>query len=94
MDPKKVVSPKAKVSNVVVIHNDGEFAIATLQWNKENRIGIRWNGEGENNLGYPQSRKYPTWFIMPKSVALAYAYNINNPQLVAALRATSDKPFA
>lgn len=53
MDARKVVSPKSNVSHVEVIYDNGEFAIAALQWNKKNRIAIRWNGSGDDSLGYP-----------------------------------------
>ena len=72
MDARKVVSPKSNVSHVEVIYDNGEFAIAALQWNKKNRIAIRWNGSGDS-LGYPQSHSHPTWFVIPKEVALGMA---------------------
>ena len=93
MDAKKVVSPKSNASHVEVIYDNGEFAIAALQWNKKNRIAIRWNGSGDDSLGYPQSHSHPTWFVIPKEVALAYAQNLKNTQMESIIRASSDEPF-
>ena len=92
MDARKVVSPKSKVSHVEVIYDNGEFAIAALQWNKKNRIAIRWNGSSDS-LGYPQSHSHSTWFVIPKEVALAYAQNLKNTQMESVIRASSDEPF-
>ena len=72
MDPEKVVSPRKHLNSVKVIYKNESFSIALLNYDGVNRIGIRWNG-GENEKGYPQSCGYPTWFLLPKAIALAYA---------------------
>jgi len=92
MDARKVVSPKSNVSHVEVIYDNGEFAIAALQWNKKNRIAIRWNGSSDS-LGYPQSHSHPTWVVIPKEIALAYAQNLKNTRMESVIRASSDEPF-
>jgi len=34
--------------------------VATLKWNEQPRVGLRWNGEeGESGKGNPQSRGMP-----------------------------------
>ena len=87
--PRNVTSPKSSVRNVNVLLDKGEwlFSIASLEWMEngkfEPRIGIRWNGcdtpgvKGSSK-GTPHSRGYPTWFILPKEIALAYAESIGN----------------
>jgi len=69
--PDTVISPKGSVSNVRVLLNTGEggFAIAAMQWENQESLGIRWNGHPENPLGNPQSRGIPTWFILPEEIA-------------------------
>ena len=93
MDARKVVSPKSKVNHVEVIYDNGTFAIASLQWDKKNQIAIRWNGSDDDSLGYPQSHGYPTWFVIPKEVALAYAQNLKNTRMENIIKASSDEPF-
>ena len=66
--PRDVVSPKNHVSNVDVLYagaGPGSWSVARLHWDGEPRLGIRWNGDGANPLGNPQSRGIPTWFIVP-----------------------------
>ena len=72
-DPETVQSPKASISSVRVLMNTGQdgFSVAALQWEGEDRIGIRWNGGPNNPMGNPQSRGIPTWFIAPDEVAAA-----------------------
>jgi hypothetical protein len=36
-----------------------------VNWENEDRIGIRWNGDGGSGVGNPQSRGNATWFILP-----------------------------
>lgn len=74
IDPKTVLSPRDSVSNVEVIFNNGparySWSIAKLMWADEPRVGIRWNGEeNENGIGMPQARGNPTWFVVPKDLA-------------------------
>ena len=79
MDPKKVISPKKKIkSDIEVVIQEKDFTIATFIFGETRRIGIRWNGANDDEKGYPLSCGYPTWFILPKPVALAYATQIEN----------------
>lgn len=72
-----VLSPRKNVRNVVHIYQNTDFALAKVTWNGTDRIAIRWNVT-ENELknpdkvsgkviciGEPNSRGYPTWFILP-----------------------------
>src|SRR5258708_5777444 len=66
VDPEKVISPKESVRGVRLVHNHGEWSVVELNWEGEERVGIRWNGkEGETGVGNPQSRGHPTWFVLP-----------------------------
>ena len=93
MEPKQVLSPKSKVKAIYHVFDFNDFSIATLKYGESVRIGIRWNGEKEE-IGYPQSHGYPTWFIIPKDVAISYAKQIGDKDMVKILTETSDKPFA
>jgi hypothetical protein len=40
-----------------------------LNFDGEERIGIRWNGREEQpEIGNPQSRGKPTWFVVPREL--------------------------
>lgn len=78
IDPKLVLSPKARISKLKVIFDGGEegiskdgYSIAEMEWDGEIRIGLRWNGsdqcEDASTVGNPQSRGLATWFILPSS---------------------------
>jgi hypothetical protein len=78
-NPNHVKSPKGAVSHLRVIYDGGEqtglsdwhgWSIAELEWYEEPVLGCRWNGStaagGVSEIGNPQSRGNPTWFILPK----------------------------
>ncbi len=72
VDPASVTSPQDKVSDVEVIHDGGEhsWSAARLKWEDNPVVGLRWNGsyDSETTKGMPQSRGYPTWFIVPEEL--------------------------
>lgn len=92
MKPEKVVSPKSRISEVEVIMREKDFSIASFLWNGQKRIGIRWDGEGES-IGYPHSRGYANWFVLPKEVALSYAMATKNAHAMHVIEASSDEKF-
>jgi len=51
--------------------NTGEdgWAVASMQWEGRDALGIRWNGHSKNLIGNPQSRGIATWFILPDELA-------------------------
>lgn len=69
--PAEVISPRKAITSVRVLIDEGEggFAVAALQWDGEERIGLRWNGSVDNPIGNPQSRGIPTWFVLPVPIA-------------------------
>jgi hypothetical protein len=70
--PESVLSPKAAVSKLNVLHNNGDWSVAELEWNGKSALGLRWNGsDQESGCGTPQSRGLPTWFIVPDELANA-----------------------
>ena len=86
--PENVCSPKKTISGVKILLDQGKgkdkFSIASLIWDNKSRIGIRWNGD-DYSVGQPQSHGVPTWFILPKEIALSYAETINNVEMKAAI---------
>ncbi len=74
--PEDVISPKEKVKNLKVIVNNFEedYSIALLEYSGVECVGVRWNttNEEKDNIGTPQSRGVPTWFILPKEIAKVY----------------------
>jgi len=79
-DPKDVISPQRCVNSVTPLYDGGideSFSLAIVNWQGKDCIGIRWNlthGEWDDErkkngsvicVGEPNSRGYPTWFILP-----------------------------
>lgn len=67
VEPATVIAPRASIRSVDVLYNAGPggWSVARLQWEGEERLGIRWNGADGPGVGNPQSRAVPTWFVLP-----------------------------
>jgi len=81
-NPGYVKSPKGAVTHLRVLYDGGEqtgalewdgWSIAELEWHEKPVLACRWNGSTTNGefseIGNPQSRGNPTWFILPKPLA-------------------------
>lgn len=74
-DPRGVTTPRVRIRNLEVLYNGGAqaddagWSLASMLWDDEEALGIRWNGgvEGDSK-GQPTSRGYPTWYILPQEV--------------------------
>jgi len=68
--PRDVISPKAHWSliDVLLDRGEGDCAYALGLWDGERRIGFRWNGTANNELGNPQSRGLPTWTMLDPEI--------------------------
>lgn len=79
--PEKVKSPKNRISGDIKVLRRGEagdWSLVKLTWDGENRYGIRWNGnDNDNGIGNPQSRGVPTWFILPDEIGSLIEANRN-----------------
>lgn len=80
-NPSSVKSPRHSISQVKPLFDGGigdkPYSIAKITWQGADCIGIRWNvsnGEWDDDskksgevtcLGEPNSRGYPTWFVLP-----------------------------
>jgi hypothetical protein len=65
--PDQVLSPRKRVGGIIeVIHDPGEngMSVARIIWDQEPVVAIRWNGNSEQPLGNPMSRRQPTWFVV------------------------------
>ena len=65
--PDEVLSPRKRVGRIIeVIHDPGEngMSVARILWDKEPVVAIRWNGNSDQPLGNPMSRRQPTWFVV------------------------------
>jgi len=67
IEPETVWAPRASIRSVEVIYDrgPGQWAVARVNWEDEEKIGIRWNGGDGPGVGNPQSRGKATWFIVP-----------------------------
>ena len=72
--PDDVNSPKKRWRLRKVLHDGGEgdWSAAEGQWKDEGSwspvLAIRWNGVTGSEIGNPQSRGQPTWFIIPEEI--------------------------
>jgi len=65
--PEEVLSPRNRVGSILeVIHDPGEdgMSVARILWDEEPVVAIRWNGNSQQPLGNPMSRRQPTWFVV------------------------------
>lgn len=73
--PGEALSPKKhwRLHRVLYDGGAGGWSAAEGQWEDngvwENRLAIRWNGTPDAQIGNPQSRGLPTWFIVPEELA-------------------------
>jgi hypothetical protein len=66
--PNEVVSPKQSWTLKRVVYNSGSggWSAAEGIWEGSDCLALRWNGSAnDTGVGSPQSRGYPTWFIVP-----------------------------
>ena len=73
--PQEVVSPKRhwRTGEVLYDGGEGQFSVAEGQWENDDgrwgdALGIRWNGKAGAEVGNPQSRGRPTWFVLPPEI--------------------------
>jgi hypothetical protein len=83
--PEAVLSPRKRVGGILeVIHDPGEggMSVARILWDGEPVIATRWNGNSEQPLGNPMSRRQATWFVVDGYAA---------PKVEEAAREAADK---
>jgi len=67
MKPEDVRSPRAHWTLIDVLYDGGddEHALAIGEWDASRVLAARWNGKAKE-IGNPQSRGLPTWFVLPE----------------------------
>ena len=69
MKPENVNPGNFEVNKILFDNN--EFAIAYGKFEEgENCIAMRWNGDGEDDKGYPKTFGNPMWFIVHNDLML------------------------
>jgi len=96
IQPSDVISPKAKwtLVDVVLDKGSGNCAYAIGMWDKQRRVGFRWNGTKDNPIGNPQSRGLATWTMLDKALHQAVLHQVErkNPEKAGIMRAFLGKP--
>lgn len=71
MKPENVNPNNFEVEKI--LYNDEEFSIAFGTWVDETQsIGMRWNGNDEEDKGYPKVFGNPMWFLVPQDMAKGF----------------------
>jgi|ERR1035438_439800 hypothetical protein len=83
VEPATVWAPKASIRAVEILYNSapggpGGWSVARVNWEDEERLGIRWNGGAGPGVGNPQSRGNATWFILPPDLNDAILNSIDD----------------
>ncbi len=65
MKPENV--KPAKFHKHTIIYDNGEFSVAYGIWEDDGskRLAMRWNGDTEQEIGYPNQGGNPLWFQLP-----------------------------
>lgn len=78
VSPKEVISPKEKLELLHIVEDGTKtgkgYSIAKLRWKNTEVYGIRYDGDNEEDKGFPTTgRGYQAaWFILPEAVAYPY----------------------
>lgn len=78
VNPKHVISPKNRWRLRQILHDGGEgnWSAAEGQWEDDgfwkDVLAVRWNGDNGAEIGNPQSRGLPTWFIVPEELETVF----------------------
>ena len=77
MKPKNVNPQNFKVENI--LFNNGEFSIAYGIWEDGKKyLAMRWNGDNENDSGYPKAFGNPMWFILTDELTIPILKSLIN----------------
>lgn len=95
IDPNQVLSPKATWTLKQVTYNSGSggWSAADGLWDDVPCLAIRWNGsDNDQGVGSPQSRGYPTWFIVPDELETAARQAIEALRQAPAVSCRIERP--
>lgn len=92
MNPTQV-NPAAW-QNHEVIFDDGEFSAVWGEFHGNRCLGTRWNGDTDDERGYPGQGAYPLWFVVPDYLALSTLERLNTISLQQDLRDDNDESYS
>lgn len=91
MKPENVNPKNIKIENIV--YDNDYFSIAYGIWEDGNRhLVMRWNGETEDDPGYPKLFNNPVWFLITKELKIPILTSLinlkgsNNSEILEALK--------
>lgn len=63
--PAAVDVKPGRWSEILVIFDNGWYSVMWGRLDGQNHkdLGVRWNGKGESEKGYPNGRGYPQWYV-------------------------------
>ena len=77
MKPENVNPKNFKVENIV--YNNDYFSIAYGIWEGGNKhLVMRWNGESDEDPGYPKLFNNPVWFLIPEELKIPILTSLIN----------------
>jgi hypothetical protein len=69
MKPHNIKTGGTRVLKVIRNTGPHGFSVAKLMdRNNQQFYGMRWNGESDSDVGYPNARGYPVWFSIPDEI--------------------------
>lgn len=92
MNPTQV-NPAAW-QNHEVIFDDGEFSAVWGEYHGNPCLGTRWNGDTDDERGYPGQGAYPLWFVVPEYLVLPTLERLNTISLQQGLTDDNDEPYS
>jgi hypothetical protein len=65
--PAAVDVTPGRWSEMSVLFDNGWYSVTWGRFDGQNHkdLGVRWNGQGNNDKGFPNSRGYPQWYVEP-----------------------------
>jgi len=88
-----LVNP-ADWQNHEVIFDDGDFSAVWGQYKGIFCLGTRWNGDGNDERGYPGQGAYPLWFIIPEYLTLSVLERLNTISIQSDLRDDNNQAYS
>ncbi len=78
MKPENVNPRNVKVEKI--IFNNQYFSIAYGNWEEEEnkQLFMRWNGENEQDKGYPKTFGNPVWFLITEELKIPILTSLLN----------------
>ena len=77
MKPENVNPKNVKIENIV--YDNGYFSIAYGVWEDGNtHLMMRWNGETDDDPGYPKLFKNPVWFLVSEELKVPILTSLIN----------------